>query len=218
MTKKMNMSRINLIRGSMLFALFISLIATQNANAAIVGYMNTGSKGANVTQLQQFLATNSLIYPQGIITGYFGGLTKASVVQFQLNYNIDPIGRVGPSTLSKVNSIISSGFGLDIEAPITTNSSTQTSVNSATINWSANESVRGQVFYDTNRVRIDEGTGNSLLPYVSGTSVQSNYMGSSQSVSIQNLQSNTIYYYVIMSTDASGNITLSLPTTFQTNQ
>lgn len=217
MTNKMNMSRISLITGSALFALFISLIATQNASAAIVGYMNIGSKGANVTQLQQFLATNSAIYPQGTVTGYFGGLTKAAVVQFQLNYNIDPIGRVGPATLSKVNSIMSSGLGLDIDAPIITNSSTQMSTNSATINWSANESINGQVFYDTNRVRMDEGTGNAQLPYVSGTAVQNSFVGSSQSVSIQNLQSNTTYYYVIMSTDASGNITLSLPSTFKTN-
>ncbi len=211
------MSRISFVSGSVLFALFISLIATQSASAAITGYMNLGSRGGNVTQLQQFLASNSVIYPQGTVTGYFGSLTKAAVIQLQLNYDIDPIGRVGPSTLSKINSIISSGLGLDIDAPITTNTSTQINNNNAVINWSSNESVSGQVYYDINRVRMDEGTGNAQKPYVSGTAVMSNYVGSSQSVNIQNLQSNTIYYYVIMSTDASGNITISLPATFKTN-
>jgi hypothetical protein len=127
------------------------------------------------------------------------------------------IDQLGLTFLSKINSIISSGLGLDIDAPITTNTSTQMAANNAVINWSANESVHGQVFYDTNRVRIDDGTGNAQLPYVSGTAVQSNFVGSSQSVTIQNLQSNTTYYYVIMSTDASGNVTISLPATFKTN-
>jgi len=46
--------------------------------------LKVGSTGADVTALQEFLkGQGSSIYPEGLVTGYFGPLTKAAVTKFQ---------------------------------------------------------------------------------------------------------------------------------------
>lgn len=45
--------------------------------------LKKGSTGADVTRLQQFLATDPAIYPDAQITGYYGALTEAAVKRFQ---------------------------------------------------------------------------------------------------------------------------------------
>jgi hypothetical protein len=92
-----------------------SLMSGQVAGASI-GYQFThnlqlGDSGEDVTQLQTFLkARGADIYPEGLITGYFGNLTKLAVQRFQLKYNIAKIGDagygyVGPRTKAKINSL-----------------------------------------------------------------------------------------------------------------
>jgi len=51
-----------------------------------------------VSKLQQFLAKDSAIYPEGLITGYFGSLTKAAVKRWQTKNGIQSVGAVGPVT------------------------------------------------------------------------------------------------------------------------
>jgi len=55
------------------------------------------------------------LYPEGLITGYFGPLTEKAVQRFQLKYKIvnsktpesDPgYGYVGPKTRGKLNELI----------------------------------------------------------------------------------------------------------------
>ncbi|MEK7630416.1 MAG: peptidoglycan-binding protein, partial [Patescibacteria group bacterium] len=57
-----------------------------------------GDEGDDVKTLQSFLAADPSLYPEGLITGYFGGLTKAAVQKFQTRHGISPVGRVGPMT------------------------------------------------------------------------------------------------------------------------
>ena len=73
-----------------------------------------GITNADVTKLQQFLANDSSIYPQGLVTGYFGPLTKQAVIHFQEKYASEilvPLGLthgtgfVGPATLRKLNAL-----------------------------------------------------------------------------------------------------------------
>jgi hypothetical protein len=54
------------------------------------------------------------IYPEKLVTGYFGSLTKQAVMRFQLKYKKDilepvglskPTGYVGQSTLKKLNQL-----------------------------------------------------------------------------------------------------------------
>lgn len=76
--------------------------------------LNLKSEGAEVEQLQKCLSEDPDIYPDGEITGYFGNLTKQAVIKFQEKHSADilePIGltsgtgKVGPSTIEKLNEI-----------------------------------------------------------------------------------------------------------------
>jgi peptidoglycan hydrolase-like protein with peptidoglycan-binding domain len=218
--KKINVSRIGFLSvGSLVVVLLLSLLTTQKANAAITTQLDLGSRGSNVTELQQFLATNNAIYPQGLVTGYYGSLTRDAVTQFQVNYGLPQVGRVGPMTSAKINNIMASGYGLDIDAPTVYNVSAQTGRNSANINWTTNELTTGQVYYDVTMIQSDEATAHGQSPYISGNLAPNNSgVAFSQSVTIQGLQPNTLYYYLIRAVDKSGNVSLVLPSVFRTLQ
>jgi hypothetical protein len=64
-----------------------------------------GSIGYDVTLLQIFLSQNKSIYPEGVISGYFGSLTEIAVKKFQNKYGISPIGIVGPKTSATIDKI-----------------------------------------------------------------------------------------------------------------
>jgi hypothetical protein len=73
-----------------------------------------GDSGEGVRQLQIFLkAQGPEIYPEGLVTGYFGPLTQRAVQRFQAKYNIvssgtpetTGYGLVGPLTRAKINAL-----------------------------------------------------------------------------------------------------------------
>lgn len=65
--------------------------------------LTLGTKGEDVSRLQQFLTKDTSIYPEGLVTGYFGSLTQKAVVRFQQKNNITPTrGYVGPLTRAKL--------------------------------------------------------------------------------------------------------------------
>ncbi len=104
-------------------------------------YLQRGSFGSEVTQLQLVLKSDPTLYPEGLVTGYFGVLTERAVQRFQIRYNIvtsgtpDPagFGVVGPLTRAKLNEVYqdfsgaSSGGGVSV--PVL-NSSEQTPLQS----------------------------------------------------------------------------------------
>ena len=71
-----------------------------------------GLKNDDVRYLQSFLSQYPDIYPEGLITGYFGPLTKAAVQRFQCKHNIlcdendSAYGYVGPKTRAKINALL----------------------------------------------------------------------------------------------------------------
>jgi len=72
-----------------------------------------GQKNNEVNYLQTFLKEQGTeIYPQGLITGYFGSLTKAAVINFQMKYGIvsspssPGAGLVGLKTRAEINEIL----------------------------------------------------------------------------------------------------------------
>ena len=73
--------------------------------------LQEGMQGADVEALQELLATDPEIYPEGLVTGYFGPLTKGAVKRFQKMAGIEQAGRVGPQTLVRVNQILCEGVG-----------------------------------------------------------------------------------------------------------
>jgi len=76
-----------------------------------------GLKISDVSRLQEFLKSQGEdIYPEGLITGFFGRLTEMAVIRFQEKYAseiLEPLGLtegtgfVGSSTLTKINQIFS---------------------------------------------------------------------------------------------------------------
>jgi hypothetical protein len=76
--------------------------------------LRVGSRGDDVALLQQILV-NEAVYPEKIISGYFGNLTRAAVVRFQEKYAAEILkpaglstgtGFVGIATRSKLNKLI----------------------------------------------------------------------------------------------------------------
>jgi len=75
--------------------------------------LKVGSQNSEVRSLQQALAQDKTIYPEGKVTGYFGALTKKAVQNFQKKYGIASSGNenttgyglVGPKTLAKIKEV-----------------------------------------------------------------------------------------------------------------
>lgn len=76
------------------------------------GTLNTNlfvgvSNSADVKCLQQFFASQGTdIYPEALITGTFGSLTRGAAIRFQQKYAIPATGYVGPLTRAKINAIL----------------------------------------------------------------------------------------------------------------
>ena len=87
------------------------LTAQQGGHYQFTHGLALGDSGEDVRQLQIFLkAQGASIYPEGLITGYFGPLTQKAVQRFQEKYGIakagDPgYGYVGPKTRAKINAL-----------------------------------------------------------------------------------------------------------------
>jgi peptidoglycan hydrolase-like protein with peptidoglycan-binding domain len=74
--------------------------------------LSYGMTGPEVSLLQQFLAKDPNVYPQGLVTGYYGEDTKQAVVNFQMNNGLAgtwEIGVVGPVTMAKLNALYTEG-------------------------------------------------------------------------------------------------------------
>jgi len=227
MTKTTKFSRLSLVSITATFVLFISLMIAQSASAMITSSLDLGARGTQVTELQTYLATNATIYPSGLITGYYGPLTEAAVERFQTAQGIvssgsaatTGYGRVGPTTMARINALNGTSQVTWDTVPFLSNTSIQLTRNSAIIAWATNEATQGQVYFDTTPLRADEATGPNQIPYVSGSlATDNNGMQTSHSVNIQNLQPNTIYYYLVKATDSAGNISVIWPSYFRTNQ
>jgi peptidoglycan hydrolase-like protein with peptidoglycan-binding domain len=203
-------------------AVFMTLVlgvfmlpAFTHAADALYRQLELGVSGADVTALQTFLASDSTLYPQGIISGYFGSLTKSAVMRFQTRNGISPVGRVGPITLAALNLQMAGGVSNNGTAPIISAVNVNANRNSAVVTWNTVDASRGVVYYSTTPLTTYERT-NSVD--VSGiTAMTDNNLRNSQNVSLQNLQQNTTYYYLVYTTNAAGNVSVTWPSTFHTS-
>lgn len=70
-------------------------------------YFGVSGSSGNVKCLQHFLKNQGKeIYPEGLVTGYFGSLTRAAVIRFQNRYGIPATGFVGILTRTKINQLM----------------------------------------------------------------------------------------------------------------
>lgn len=177
--------------------------------------LQLGMSGSDVSVLQTFLARDASIYPQGLVTGYFGTLTKTAVANFQSRNGISAVGRVGPLTLVAINNQLA--VGLDNRAPFIGPVSINTSSNAATVSWNTDENSSAVVYYSTSPLPMTEGSATTGV-VIGGTSVpvNSNFQ-ISHSANIYSLTPNTRYYYMVHVKDAQGNESVTWPATFSTS-
>ncbi len=217
-------------------AAVLALILTAGVTAQVYAYstvdsqLDLGESNSDVTHLQTFFAANSSIYPEGLVTGYFGGLTRASVIRFQAQYGFDQVGRVGPMTRDKINDLINAGgwTGSTPTAPTSNlkaaafyNIAMSQGNTSTTFTFNTDETTTARVVYSTYRLQFNEGDINSNgFGPIGGSVVNSpNSYSQSHSITVSGLQANTIYYYTVIATDANGNASIIEPNAaYRTNQ
>lgn len=205
--------RIAAALGFALALAFAAVSALPAFAAQISGSLSQGSTGADVTTLQTYLASDSTLYPEGLITGYYGALTRAAVVRFQARYGISQTGTVGPLTRAKLNELMGGspgGVAGDVWAPIMTTESVATTSTSATISWTTTEPAQARVYYSTTWPIWPWSTNQGL-------SAADTTMDTSSSITLSGLAPNTLYYYMRESVDPSGNIMWTVASTFRTN-
>ncbi|KKR45511.1 MAG: Alpha amylase catalytic region [Parcubacteria group bacterium GW2011_GWA2_40_14] len=86
-------------------------IETIKTEVAFSKTLQKGMSGDEVKKLQTFLKQFPDIYPEGLVTGYYGLRTEAAVRKLQEKQGIEAIGIVGPKTLSKLNELVTEGAG-----------------------------------------------------------------------------------------------------------
>lgn len=205
---------------SFVVALMLTFTFPMMASAeTLTRQLQLGMSGSDVSSLQTFLAQDNTIYPQGLVTGYFGGLTKSAVSNFQVRNGLPSVGRVGPATLPIINAQMSGGLntGSNREAPILGSASIGVTSNSASINWNTNEAASAIVYYSPSPIYMTEASATSAVT-ISGTPLlASTDLRLVHTANISNLQSNTSYNYVIYVRDGQGNESITLPSVFRTN-
>lgn len=74
--------------------------------SAFVTSLSLGSRGDAVEALQALLAANASIYPEGLITGYFGKATERALKRFQKENGLEQVGHLGPRTRALLNKLL----------------------------------------------------------------------------------------------------------------
>ena len=193
------------------------LFAPLTADAALLyRQLQLGMRGGDVSDLQAFLATDVTIYPQGLVTGYFGFLTKAAVSNFQVRNGIANVGRVGPQTMAAINAQMGGVSVLDKTAP-TIGTVVISAINvGATFTWNTNENSSAIIYYSTSPISLIEASATSAVT-VGGTSLLVHTdLRSTHSASLTGLSANTTYYYVVYVRDGAGNESITMQNTFKT--
>ncbi|MEY3784032.1 MAG: hypothetical protein RLZZ230_354 [Candidatus Parcubacteria bacterium] len=100
-------------------ALMEQITALQSQLATLKGEVKSvlrdsiaeGMTGEDITKLQELLATDPTIYPEGKVTGYFGPLTKQAIKRFQERHGATASGEVDSDTHSLLEEYLHEGFG-----------------------------------------------------------------------------------------------------------
>ncbi|MEK7093247.1 MAG: peptidoglycan-binding protein [Patescibacteria group bacterium] len=86
-------------------------IPTSSGSASFSVNLAFGMRSSDVYRLQQILATDSEVYPNGTVSGYFGQLTREAVQKFQIKHGVVSsdksvgYGSVGPKTRTKLQEV-----------------------------------------------------------------------------------------------------------------
>lgn len=70
-----------------------------------------GTSSEDVRKIQELLATDPAIYPEGKVTGYYGPLTKEALKRFQKRHELTVTGSVDKDTRDLLEEYLHEGFG-----------------------------------------------------------------------------------------------------------
>jgi peptidoglycan hydrolase-like protein with peptidoglycan-binding domain len=70
-----------------------------------------GMSGDDIKKLQELLATDSTIYPEGKVTGFFGPLTKQAIKRLQERHGHSATGEIDDETHDLLEEYLHEGFG-----------------------------------------------------------------------------------------------------------
>jgi peptidoglycan hydrolase-like protein with peptidoglycan-binding domain len=197
------------------FALAVIVVPTVTHADTLTRYLSVGSSGSDVSSVQAFLAADPSLYPRGLVTGYFGSLTKGAVINFQNRNGIDPVGRIGPATLPVLNAQMASGM-INKQAPTISNLGINTTASTVTLSWNTDEPTAALVYYSTNQITAMEANGFSPVTISGSTSIFHNDLRTTHAGTISGLTPNTNYSYVVYVRDGQGNESVSSAYTFHT--
>ncbi len=218
---------------------------------ALARELRLGMSSDDVKALQEILAADPEIYPEGLITGYYGPLTERAVLKFQKKYGLEQVGFVGPKTLKKLNDLLDDddftckawgkliapgqkkkigGHMIDIsgcsnvpggiakkfngwwddddddddDADTTAPTFKEIDVDDvsddgAKIAWETNEKASGIVWYDDDsNIDLDPDMKESVSTF-----------RTSHEISLDGLEQDTEYFFVIVAKDKAGNTATS---------
>jgi len=77
-------------------------------NTLISSGLKLGSKNDQVKVLQAAFSIDKSLYQSGLISGYYGNLTKQAVINFQERYNLPATGEIDQQTADKFNEVYGS--------------------------------------------------------------------------------------------------------------
>ncbi len=69
-----------------------------STSAILTDDLSYGATNKSIEKIQKLLATDSEIYGDGTVSGFFGPKTQDAIRRFQTRFGLDPVGVVGPST------------------------------------------------------------------------------------------------------------------------
>ena len=78
----------------------------KDATKLLRNQLRRGMSGDEVKNLQEFLAEDRDVYPEGLITGFFGPMTENAVRKFQRKHGIDAVGEIGPKTRARIHELL----------------------------------------------------------------------------------------------------------------
>ncbi|MFH1894502.1 MAG: peptidoglycan-binding protein [Patescibacteria group bacterium] len=201
----------------------------------LVRNLRVGMSGDDIKTLQELLASDPDIYPEGLITGYFGKLTEKAVKKFQKKACIETVGLVGPQTMRRINELLTQGAGNsgkipkglltapgiqkklcgttatttpDTIAPVISGVlATSVTATTAQIQWTTDEEANSTVWY---------GTADPVVTATPTAQVVSSAYELSHAIPLSGLTATTTYYYVVVSTDEAGNVATATQASFTT--
>lgn len=101
-------------------------------NILITSGLKVGSEGISVSILQSALAQEKDIYPSGLVSGYFGELTRQAVVSFQKRHNLTQSGEIDELSANKFNEVYGNKTSDYYLSNYTNTNTTNTTINTNT--------------------------------------------------------------------------------------